>query len=177
MNLDMQGIQPFLKQKLTRKPRKDPMKHLILVIAILTAVAAQAQQPGNCLKLKKVKIDHHMLHQQDETVAQLTFKARNCSLLTGREKPDFTFADEPGLFVGVKDIRFGEADENAAGRTKEMSVSVKLIASVSLPVGEHELRGIVKYQAVGSAGTITPESLAITIPFKVAPPKPPEKPN
>ena len=58
-----------------------------------------------------------------------------------------------------------------------MSVSLQLVASPILPVGEHQLRAIVSYQAVDRAGAIVPESLAISIPFKVAPPKPPEKPN
>jgi len=148
------------------------MKHLILIVAMLVA-SARAQQagPANCLQLQRVKVDHHLLHQQGETVAELTFKARNCYVVAAAEKPDLAFAAEPGLFVLVKDLSFKHEDEQNPGRAKEMFVSVTLSASLTVPVGEHQLRGIIKYQTVNSAGDVTPESLAIAIPFKVAPPK------
>lgn len=148
------------------------MKHLILVIAILTAAAQlQAQQPASCLELKKIKIDHHLLHQQGETQAELTFKARRCSVLQGPEKPDLAFASEPGISVQVREVTFIPVDDRSSGRAKEMRVSVRLVASPETLVGEHQLHGIMKYQIANSAGDVTPESLAISIPFKVAPPK------
>ena len=155
------------------------MKHLILVIAILSGMA-QAQQPANCLELKKVKITDHLLHQLGDTRAELTFKARNCRLLDIPEKPALTFESQPELTVTVNKVQLRDLDEESAGtgiaKAKEMLIEVKLSAW-NMPVGEHQLRGIVTYQTVNNSGAITPESLAISLPFKVAPPKPPHQPN
>jgi hypothetical protein len=153
------------------------MKHLILAITILAAGTSQAQEATKCLALTKVKLEHHLLHQQDENLAELTFKAHKCYVLEGPEKPGITFAAEPGLYVFAKDVRFTHEEAQTGGGTKEVRVSVKLLASDTIPVGEHQVRGIVNYQTAGAEGTIAPESLAISIPFKVAPPRPPARKN
>ena len=51
-------------------------------------------------------------------------------------------------------------------------MSLKLIASPDLPVGESSLHGMLTYQAVNGAGVAAPATLAFNIPLKVAPPKP-----
>ena len=151
------------------------MKHLILAITILAAGTSQAQEAAKCLALTKVKLEHHLLHQQDENVAELTFKAHKCQVLEGPEKPGITFAAGPGLYISVKDVSFTHQEAQTGGGAKEMRVSVTLWASPAMPVGEHQVRGIVSYQTVSAGGTIAPESLAISIPFKVAPPRPARK--
>ena len=153
------------------------MKHLILAISILAAGISQAQEAAKCLTLSKVKLQHHVLHQEDENMAELTFRTHKCHVLEGPEKPGITFAAEPGLYVLVNEVRFTHDEAQTGGGAKEMRVSVKLVASATMPVGEHQVRGIVSYQTASIAGTIAPESLAISIPFKVAPPRPPARKN
>jgi len=156
------------------------MKRLILMTALLAGIA-QAQPRAKCLELKKVKIDHHLLHQWGEIRAELTFKTHNCHLVANPGTPTLTFASRPGLSVNVEKVRFGHTDEPGDGapatgasiaKAKELSVALKLSATPTVLVGEHELQGIVSYQTVNSAGDVTPESLAIAIPYKVAEPLP-----
>ena len=59
---------------------------------------------------------------------------------------------------------------------KEIAVSLKLTASPDLPVGESTLHGMLTYQAA-KGGVVAPETLAFSVPLKVAPPKPYQPPN
>ena len=153
------------------------MKHLVLVIAILAGSApVQAQQQtANCLELKKVKIADHVLHQDGYTQATLTLKVKDCEIIEDHQQTAVAFESKPGLEVTLYDIAFGRPDDGSIGasstRVKEVTVFLKLIASQELPVGESTLRGILTYQAI-SGGAVAPKTLALSIPFKVAPPKP-----
>jgi hypothetical protein len=51
-----------------------------------------------------------------------------------------------------------------------MLVSLRFIASPDLAVGEHTLRGLLTYNVADKSGNVSSETLAIAIPFKVAPP-------
>jgi hypothetical protein len=159
------------------------MKHLILIIAILTGSAqvfAQAQQSSHCLELKKVKVSNHVLHQWGETSAELRFQARNCQVVDAPQRASIVWETQPGLKAEVTSVGLEEIDQQSAHQTPfmagKMTITVKLDA-VDPPVGEHELRGTVTYQAVNSAGVTATESLPISMQFKVGPPKQPEKKN
>lgn len=159
------------------------MKHLILIIAILTGsthVVAQAQQFAHCLELKNVKLASHVLHQWGDTRAELTFKARNCQVVDAPQRASIVWETQPGLRAEVSSVGLEDIDQQSAHqppfRAGKMTITVKLDA-VNPPVGEHELRGIVTYQAVNSAGVTATESLPISMQFKVGPPKQPEKKN
>ena len=52
---------------------------------------------------------------------------------------------------------------------------VNLTAWPTFPVGEDSLHAMVTYQRLDASGAVVPEALAVQIPFKVAPPKPPHK--
>ncbi len=152
------------------------MKALLLLVIAIATCAAHAQQPTPCLKLSKVKIDRHVLHQQDETMAQLTFKTHGCYVLHGNELPVMTFETKPELDVTLSNTRFAQLDPSSAGtateKAQEMLVSLKLIASPDLAVGEHTLRGLLTCNVADKSGNVSSETLAIAIPFKVAPHKP-----
>ena len=150
------------------------MKTLIALLIAMMVCSAHAQQPAPCLKLSKIKIDRHMLHQQDETMAQLTFKAHGCYVLHGNELPVMTFETKPELDVTLSNTRFGRLDPSSAGtgteKAQEMLVWLRFIASPDLAVGEHTLRGLLTYKVADKSGNVSSETLAIAIPFKVAPP-------
>jgi hypothetical protein len=160
------------------------MKHMILLIAILACSAQAQQQPANCLQLKKVKIGH-LLHQEGVTWAELTLKTKDCSVVEEHDRLTVTFASKPGLDVTLQDIGFKRSDDGSGGnspaevKVKEVSVTLRLMASPDLPVGENTLHGMLSYLAVNHAGAVSPETLAFDIPLKVAPPKPykPYKPH
>jgi hypothetical protein len=155
------------------------MKSLLISLIAIAACTAQAQQPGPCLKLSKVRIDRHVLHQQDETTGQLTFKTRGCYILHGNELPVMTFEPKPELDVTLSNARFGRVDPSSVGtateKAEEMLVTLRFIASPDLAVGEHTLRALLTYNVEDKSGKVSSEALAIAIPFKVAPHKPYEK--
>ena len=160
------------------------MKHLVVVIAILGTLGfahGQGQPSGNCLELKKVKIADHVVHQWGDTRAELTFKAKNCRVIDTPERATVTWETQPGLAVQVSSIGLEDIDQQSAHhppfQAGEMTITVNLEAWRDLAVGEHELRGIVTYQAISSSGVIATESLPISLHFEVAPPKPPKGKN
>jgi hypothetical protein len=148
------------------------MKGLIL-LAITLAAAAQAQQRTPCLKLSKVKIERHVLQQQDETVAFLNFKTQGCFILKGSQMPRVEFEAEPGLDITLVDIRFGDIDPSSAGtdavRIRQVVVVLKMTASRDLPLGEKTLRGVMTYSVADKLGNVSPATLSLTVPFKVVP--------
>ena len=157
------------------------MKGLFLALIVLAACAAQAQPLSPCLKLTKVEIDHHMLRQQDESKATLSFKAQNCYILDSPQGPAAMFEDLPGLDIVTEETRF--ARFNVGGplvmRARELSMSWRLTASPDLSVGEHTLHALLIYYAADKSGKIFRETLAFELPLKVAPPKayhPPKMP-
>ena len=151
------------------------MKFSFLLLIALACGAAQAQQPAPCLELRKVTIANHVLHRQGETEAKLKFKTRNCYLVQGQDEPSATFESKPDLDVAVSSIGFHDFDQTSMGtsvvKARELSLSLRLVASPALPTGEHNLRAMLSYRAARADGTITPETLAFDIPFKVAPAK------
>lgn len=156
-------------------PREGNMKCFFALLIGLVCAAAQAQQTAPCLKLSKVLIANHVVRQQEDTIAKLIFKARNCAVAEARDRTVPTFESSPGLEVSVSDLLFMDLEEEAGtGITvaRQVSLSLKLSASPDLPVGEHTLRGLLSYQVIDSSGNPAPETLAIGFPFKVAPHKP-----
>jgi hypothetical protein len=151
------------------------MKHLILIIAVLTGSApafAQPQQPGNCLEFKKVKIAH-LLHQHGQTQAEITLKVKNCEIVEDRRQTSATFESKPGLEVTFGGVHFrrpkDEGEGESAPRVKEVSVWLTLAAAPDFPVGETTVHGMLTYQAVRNGAAATPETLSLSVPLKVAP--------
>jgi hypothetical protein len=147
-----------------------------LLIA-LACGAAQAQQP--CLSLSKVVISNHVVRQQEETVAKLTFKTRNCAIAEVRDGTSVMFESLPGLDVAVSEVGFKRTDEARAAtgvaKARELSLSLKLSASPDLAVGERTLHGFLTYQVIDGSGNPAPEAQMISFPFKVIPHKPYKK--
>lgn len=165
--------------------RRKIMKSTLLLIVVLASCVAHAQQPANCLQLKKVKIADHVLHQEGVTWAELTLKAKDCSVVEEHDRTTVTFASKPGLDVALQNIGFKSSDDEGRGnppakiKVKEVTVTLRLLASSDLPLGESTMHGMLTYLAVNRAGAVSPETLAFDIPLKVAPPKPyePYKPH
>lgn len=147
------------------------MKILILFALTIAATAQAQQHPADCLKLKKVEIASHVIHQHSQTLAELTLKVKNCHIIEEHEQTTITFESKPGLDVTVDDIAFRRSDDGTA-KIKEVSVAMRLIALPELPVGESTLRGTLTYQALNDAGVIVSERQPFDIPLKIAPPKP-----
>jgi hypothetical protein len=156
------------------------MKLLSFVLLIALACgAAQAQQPVPCLRLSKIVISNHVVRQQEDTVARLTFKARNCAIAEVSDRTIATFESLPGLDVAVSEMGFKHTAEARAAtgivKVRELSLSLKLSASPDLAVGERTLHGLLIYQVIGAPGNPAPETLLISVPFKVIPHKPYKK--
>jgi hypothetical protein len=153
------------------------MKRLFAVLIGLACGAAQAQQP--CLSLSKVVIANHVVRQQEDTVARLTFKARNCAIAEVRDGTSVMFESLPGLDVSVSEVGFKHTDEARAAtgvaKARELSLSLKLSASPDLAVGERTLHGFLTYQVIDGSGNPAPEAQMISFPFKVIPHKPYKK--
>lgn len=151
------------------------MKNLLILLVITASWTAQAQQ-ASCLKLSKIRIADHLLHQAGETRAELIFRARDCYVVSGHESPTMTFEDKPGLQAQVAATGLGHFDQESVGTTmvkaREMSVVINLTAWPTFPLGEHSLHAMVTYKRLDSSGAVVPETIAVQIPFKVAPPKP-----
>jgi|SRR5215831_12360707 len=148
------------------------MKKSILLVIVLAA-AAQAQQAVPCLRLSKVT--DNALTQQESTIAKLTFKAQNCAVLHLPDRTTATFESLPGLDTSVMYFLF-DLDETpaSAGNQKagELSLLLRLSPSADFAVGEHTFHGLLTYQVLDSSGNPAPETLAIDIPLTVAPHKP-----
>lgn len=140
----------------------------------LAPMAAHGEDPQACLELKKVKIADHVLHQQGETQAELTLKVNNCEIIEDHQQTTVSFESKPGLEVALENVAFHRPNEGeSSNQVKELTVTLKLTASPELPVGESTLHGTLTYQAI-NGGPVAPETVALNIPFKVAPPKPPK---
>jgi hypothetical protein len=150
------------------------MKKSILLVIVLAA-AAQAQQPAPCLRLAKVDIPGHALGQQESTVARLTFKAHGCVVADLRDRTTVAFESSPRLDIAVNDIEFKDPDKTLASpgiqKARQLSLLLKLSASPDMAVGEHTLHGILTYQVIDSSGNPAPETLEIAFPLKVVPHK------
>jgi hypothetical protein len=153
------------------------MKLSFVLLIALACGAAQAQQP--CLSLSKVVISNHVVRQQEETVAKLTFKTRNCAIAEVRDGTSVMFESLPGLDVAVSEVGFKRTDEARAAtgiaKARELSLSLKLSASPDLAVGERTLHGFLTYQVIDGSGNPAPEAQMISFPFKVIPHKPYKK--
>ncbi len=139
----------------------------------LAPMVSRAQEPQRCLELKNVKIAGHNLRPGNDAHAELAFKARDCQLVDGPEKPIMTLEAESGMSATPSKLRFQHHGAPIAGTTamkaKELSVEIKLATAWGLPSGEHKVQGVVNYQVVDGTGTIKPESLTFAFPFQVAP--------
>jgi hypothetical protein len=155
------------------------MKFSFVLLIALVCAAAQAQQPVPCLSLSKVVVSNHAVRQQEDTVARLTFKAKNCAIAEVGDSTIATFESSPGLDVAVSEVGFKHMDEARAAtgvaKARELSLSLKLSASPDLGVGEHTLHGLLTYQVIDASGNPAPEALTISFPFKVIPHKPYKK--
>jgi|ERR1051326_83346 hypothetical protein len=155
------------------------MKHLILIVAILSSMA-QAQQSVPCLKLSKVKIDGKVLHQNSATRVDLAFEGKHCYVFNGapdqaRAWPDFDIPSAPGVSVeigGTEAARFDQSTVSAGIlRAQEVSVTLNVIAQPGLELGEHKLPGQVRYKVMDGLGNVSEETLAFEVPLKVDKPK------
>jgi glucose/arabinose dehydrogenase len=156
------------------------MKHLILLIVVMAGAAAHAQQqPANCLKLKKVKLPQHVLHQRTQVLAEVTLKVKNCHIVEDHQQTTVTFESKPGLDVTLDEVAFRRPKDAGVGESstnvKEVVLLLTLAASPDFPVGKTTLHGMLTYQAVGNGGAVAPETVALDVPVKVAP-LPQEKP-
>ena len=153
------------------------MKIWFALLLALACGAAQAQQP--CLSLSRVVIANHVVRQQEDTVAKLTFKTRNCAIAEVRDGTSVMFESLPGLDVAVSEVGFKHTDEPRAAmgvaKARELSLSLKLSASPDLAVGERTLHGFLTYQVIDGSGNPAPEAQMISFPFRVIPHKPYKK--
>ncbi len=154
------------------------MKRLLLFLVALTA-AAQAQQPEPCLKLSKVKVDGHELHQNGAAIVHLVFTARDCYVYSGTplraQMPEFEVESQPGLQIEMGPrgaARFDQSTVHTGSlRAQEISLDLNVISSPELELGEHKVPGVAHYQVVDEMGNRSPENLAFHIPLKVDTPR------
>jgi hypothetical protein len=152
------------------------MKRLILFV-IAIAAAAQAQQPTPCLKLKKVKIDGHVLHQNGAARVQLVFTAQHCYVYSGSplgaQMPEFEVESQPGLGIEMGASGAARFDQSTGDflRAQEISLDLNVLASPELELGEHKVPGVVRYQVIDEVGNLSPETLSFDIPLKVDTPR------
>jgi len=149
------------------------MKKSILLVIVLAATA-QAQQAVPCLRLSKVT--DNALTQQENTITKLTFKAQNCAVLHLEGLTTATFVSLPGLDMSVMYFTFKDLDETPASagnqKASELSLLLRLSPSPDLAVGEYTFHGALTYQALDASGHPATETLPIDFPFTVAPHKP-----
>jgi len=149
------------------------MKRSILLVIVLAA-AAHAQQAVPCLSLSKVT--DNAVTQEENTIAELTFNAQNCAVLYSPDRTTATFESEslPGLEFSVVHFIFRDEMPASAGNQKarKLSLLLRLSPSADFAVGEHTLHGLLTYQVIDASGNPAPETLAIDVPFTVAPHQP-----
>lgn len=156
------------------------MKALILA-TILAATVAHAQQTAPCLKLTKVKVDNHVLHQNSATQIKLTFEGQHCYVFSGsiarpNEWPFIDFEGVPGIAIeSTHGLDAARLDQSSAGagtfRAQELSASFNVIAFPGLELGEHKIPGHIHYQVVDSQGNMSDETLAFEFPLQVKEPQ------
>ncbi|HKD81992.1 MAG TPA: hypothetical protein VKH81_20025 [Candidatus Angelobacter sp.] len=157
------------------------MKALILA-TIVVATAVHAQQSTPCLKLTKVKVDNHVLHQTDTTQLHLTFVGQHCYVFRGslgrpNEWPFIDFKNVPGMVIesthGLDASRLDQSSDGAKTfRAQELSGTFNVTAVSGLELGEYKIPGEIHYKVVDSQGTMSNETLAFEIPLKVKESKP-----
>jgi hypothetical protein len=157
------------------------MKGLIL-LAIVLATAAQAQQQAPCLRLSKIRVERNVLHQNGETEAHLTFQGKNCYVVTqsvslGKQWPvvELDKEPEPGLFAMAFVVRASEFDQSRAlledFRAQKISVALHLTATQDLPVGQHKVPALLRYKVIDAASNVSEETLAFDVSIKVDTPE------
>jgi len=151
------------------------MKSALVFIVMLVSCAAHAQQqPANCLKLKKVKLPQHVLHQRTQVLAEVTLKVKNCLIVEDHQQTTVTFESMPGLHVTLDDVVFQRPKDAGVGESstnvREVVLLLNLAASPGLLVGETTLHGMLTYQAIRNGAAVAPETVALDVPLEVAPP-------
>src|SRR5258708_19643489 len=68
--------------------RRKFMKYLLAFLLTALSCGAQTPRKAPCLKLTKVKISRHVLHQGGKMDMRLTFTGNPCSFLTAPRNPD-----------------------------------------------------------------------------------------
>lgn len=143
------------------------------------ATAVHAQQPAPCLKLTKVKVDNHVLHQNSATQVQLTFEGQHCYVFSGsiarpNEWPFIDFESVPGITIeDTHGIDASRLDQSGAipFRAQALTETFTMIAGSGLELGEHKIPGHIHYKVVDGQGNMSDETLAFEIPLKVKEPK------
>lgn len=161
------------------------MKRFFVLLIGLACAAAQAQQTP-CLKLTKVKVADHVLHQNGVTRIELTFEGRHCYVSGGSlglpyQRPVVDVESGRGLIAEFKYISASRLNETPVGlgvlRAQELSAILNVIATDGLDLGEHKLPGRIHYAVVDSQGNMSDETLNFEVPIKVAPPVKPPGPS
>ena len=156
------------------------MKTFVALLIVLAAAGARAQSPTPCLKLKKVKVENHVLHQNSETDVTLVFAPKHCSVLRGVHAPgtywpDLEIQSEPELTASQRDLPLPGPEPAAAdafSSREEVLAKVHLSASGNLVLGAHRLPGVVHYKVIDNLGNVSDESLSFEVPITVARPEP-----
>ncbi len=149
------------------------MKTLFVLLMALAA-GAHAQQPTPCLKLKKTEIEKRVLHQNGATQATLTFEGKHCYVLNeskniGRQGPVLEITTPSGMSVTVESVGvvpLGPAE--VLSKPRQFAAKLNLTATPEAALGRHSLPVLVHYQVMDGLGNIHDETLAFSVPVKVA---------
>jgi len=153
------------------------MKSLFVSLIVIATCAAQAQQPAPCLKLSKVTVEKHVLHQDSEADVNLVFVGQHCYVFSGspaqgRQWPVFELQSEPGLTVSTAFAGLSRFDQTTVGasilRAGEVEVRVHLAASSDFALGGHKLPGLIRYKVMDGLGNISDQALSFEVPITVA---------
>lgn len=150
----------------------------LLVLLIALAAGAHAQQPAPCLKVKKIKVEKRVLHQNGATWATLTFEGKHCVVLDeakdiGRQGLVFEIAPQPGISASAEIVGAGLFDPAkvrlADFQAGEIAASLDLRATPEAALGNHSLPVFLHYWVMDTAGNVHDETLAFSVPVKIVP--------
>ncbi len=162
------------------------MKYLLAFL--LTALSCGAQTPGKapCLKLTKVKISRHVLHQGGKMDMRLTFTGNPCSFLTAprnpdegapttvtaREMPTITFKPETDLEAKIVRTRYDRRLSPTTAR--KMTIDLELRSTGELrPRDWWNVQALMTTRMADSAGNISTEKVPVDFSFRAAPARKP----
>lgn len=153
------------------------MKALFVLLMAL-ATGAHAQQPTQCLRVKKIKVEKRVLHQNDAAQATLTFEGKHCFVLDeskniGMQGLVFKITPPPGISATVESVGVVPFDptevRSADFKAGQLEVNLNLTATPEAALGRHSLPVLAHYQVLDSLGNVHHETLAFHVPIKVAP--------
>jgi hypothetical protein len=149
----------------------------LFVLLLALATGARAQQPTPCLKVTKIKVEKGVLRQDGATQATLTFEGKHCYVLTeskniGRQGPVLEVTTPPGISASVESVGvvlFDSAKVRLADfKAGQIAANLNLAATPEAALGRHSLPVLVYYQVMDTMGNVHDETLAFSVPVKVA---------